>query len=70
MLAERKIGTGSKDSALKLMNFVGCRRVRVNIKPKSTQKQLRSRFIVCWEGLEEIKNFMMTGKSKWDIEFL
>ena len=61
-------GTGSKDSALKLMNSVGCRRVRVNIKPKLTQNQLQSRFIYCLERLEEVKNFMMTGKSKWDIE--
>ena len=64
--AER--GTGCTDSATKLLNSVGCRRVRVHVKPKLSRTHMLSRFLYCWERLEEIRISQITKQAQWDIE--
>lgn len=45
---QKERGTTSKASAQKLMQAVGCRRVRANVKPKLQHKHVLRRFIYCY----------------------
>ena len=55
--------TGFTDSALKSCNSVGCRRVRVCIKPKIERNQILNRPLYCWERLNEVLNARTTNET-------
>ena len=61
-------GTGCTDSARKLIHALGCRRVRVNLKPKLERKHILSRFLYCWERLEELRISRSMNVSVCDIQ--
>ena len=61
-------GSASKISALKLLNSVGCRRVRLQIKHKFLKKHIVRRFNYCWNRLDELRKFKLTGKSISDVD--
>ena len=60
--------TGCTDSAIKLLNSVGCRRVRVNVKPKLERKHILNRFIYCWERLNEVLHAQGTNESTCAVD--
>ena len=53
--------TSSTELAIKLMNYVGCRRVRMNLSPKLERNHLLCRYIYCWERLTEVLNERSTN---------
>ena len=55
--------TGCNKSSVKLLNSVGCRRVRVTVKPKLERKHILNRFMYCWERLKEMLDAQTTNKS-------
>ena len=59
---------GCIDSAIKLLNSVGCRRVRVNVKPKLERKHILNRFIYCWERLNEVLHARSTNESNCAVD--
>ena len=61
-------GSASKTPALKLLNSVGCRRARLQIKPKLLTKHIVRRFNYCQNRLDELRKFELTKKSTSDVD--
>ena len=60
--------TACKDSAMKLLSSVGCRRVRVNVKPKLERKHIVNPFMYCWERLNEVLTARSTNDSTCAVD--
>ena len=62
--------TGCTDSALELLNSVGCRAmfVCVCVKPKLERKHILNRFLYCCERLNEVLNVRTTNESTDEVD--